>query len=169
MSFREKLRLTWELTWPLAVLDLAVVFLLHGILDVSGETYDSIWALVMFFAISPWVIQRAFRQSYGGRRIAVVRVPALPAAIRYQETLKVMWLLAWRTLVLMLVALVPLSMLLRAAGITGESIRIESPLVNALGVSLVDTATSILFTPLLLPSMLRKKYRGFRLELVPAR
>jgi hypothetical protein len=39
------------------------------------------------------------------------------------------------------------------------------PLENALGLSVVDSLASLVLTPLLIPGMLRKKYRGFRLEL----
>ena len=89
MTYRERLQLAWQLTWPLAAIDLGVMIWLHGILNVRGETYDSVWALMVFFLISPWVIQRAFRRTYGKRRIEVVRRTAPERGpIHYQECLK---------------------------------------------------------------------------------
>jgi len=76
-----------------------------------------------------------------------------------------MWLLAWRSMVLGLVALLVMSLALRVAGIGARRIAVDSPLGNALGLSAVDALTSLLFTPLLVGVMLRKKYRGFRLTL----
>lgn len=166
LSYRSRFRLAWELTWPLTALDLAVVFLIHGLFEPANETPDSVWALIAFFGVSPWVIRRAFAQTYRGLRIAVTR-PQGPSPLSYQESLKVMWLLAWRSMVLGLAALLLLSLLLRIFGITARDISVQSPLANALGLSLIDAVTSLAFTPLLTPSMLRKRYKGFLLELQP--
>jgi len=157
MTFRDRFRFAWEITWPMALLDLAVVVTLHGILDVQGESAESIWALVAFFGVSPWIIRRALNLPYGKQRI----IPKLT----YQQSLKVMWLLAWRTLALSLAALVPISLILRAMHVN-LSFNDQSPLVNNLGLSAFDALSSLAFTPLLVGGMLRKKYRGFRLELV---
>ena len=50
--------MAWEMTWPLAALDLAVVTMIHGVLNVQGETLDSIWA-ERFFCGVPGVVRRA--------------------------------------------------------------------------------------------------------------
>jgi hypothetical protein len=76
-----------------------------------------------------------------------------------------MWLLAWRSMVLGLCALLIVSLALKVAGMGTRRIAVDSPLGNALGLSVVDALTSLLFTPLLVGAMLRTKYRGFRLEL----
>lgn len=158
MSFRERLRMAWELTWPMALLDLAVVVLLHGMLDVAGETGDSIWAVASFFTVSPWVVRRALRLQYGRHRIKPV--------LSYQQSLKVMWLLMWRTLVLSLAALLVVSLFLRGVGISSRAIGEQGPLVNNLGLSAMDAISSLVFSPFLVPAMLRKRYRGFHLEVV---
>src|SRR5271155_3223695 len=103
MSFEERLRMAWELTWPMALIDLAVVLAVHGLLESGGETWDSIWAVGSFFTLAPWVVRRALRMTYGGWRIA--------PRLTYQQSLKVMWLLAWRTLALSLVALLAFSLI----------------------------------------------------------
>ncbi|HTS74694.1 MAG TPA: hypothetical protein VMG40_00735 [Bryobacteraceae bacterium] len=154
---RDRLRFAWELTWPMALIDLAVVFTLHGIVNVSGESADSIWAVVAFFGVSPWIVRRALNLRYGMLRIH--------PPLTYQQSLKVMWLLAWRTLALSLIALVPISLAFRALHVN-TSFGDQSPLVNNVGLSTMDTISSLVFTPLLVGSMLRKRYRGFRLEVV---
>ena len=106
LSYRDRLRMAWELTWPMALIDLTVVILLHGFLEVQGESADSIWAVIGFFGVSPWVVRRALNLKYGTCDI-------LPK-LSYQQSLKVMWLLGWRTLALSLAALVPVSLVLRA-------------------------------------------------------
>jgi hypothetical protein len=160
LSFRDRFRLAWELTWPLALMEVVVVVTIHGLLDAQGETLDSIWAVAAFFVASPWVIRRAFR----GRRIEAIR--ALETGpLAYQESLKVMWLLAWRSTVLMLLAVLALSGLLRLAGFSARDLAPQGALANALGLSGVDAVVSLAFTPFLIPGMLRKKYRGFRLVL----
>gem|GEM_PF-6401772 len=158
MSLGERFRMAWELTWPLALIDFAVVVVLHGLLGVEGETADSIWALLSFVTVAPWAVRRALRLQYGKWRV----IPALD----YQQSLKVMWLLMWRTLVLSLLALLAVSLIFRAAGIGSQAIGEQGPLVNNLGLSLLDAISSLLFSPFLIPGMLRKRYRGFHLEVV---
>jgi len=161
LTYRERLRLAWELTWPLALIDMGVVFVIHGLLETGGETWDSIWALAAFFAVSPWVVRRALRR----QRIAVIRPGgARRAALSYQESLKVMWLLAWRTLALSLAALLAVSLLLRIAGGASHDFSTQNPLVNNLALSLADAISSLVFAPFLIPGMLKKRFRGFHLE-----
>jgi len=157
LAYRERLRMAWELTWPMALIDLTVVILLHGFFDVQGESADSIWSVAGFFGVSPWVVRRALNLKYGSWRI-------LPK-LSYQQSLKVMWLLGWRTLALSLAALIPISLLLRVLHLDGN-LTGENPLINNVGLSLVDAASSLAFTPFLVTARLRKRYRGFRLELV---
>ena len=159
MSLRDRLRLSWELTWPLAAIDLVVTFIIHGMLNVAGDSVDSIWAVIVFLLLQPWVIQRALRVS----RIAASRSGGTSGPLRYQESLKVMWLLAWRSLIVVLIAILLFSALLRAVGISSREFSGLSPLANALGLSVVDSVIGLGAAPFLIPGMLRKKYRGFRL------
>jgi hypothetical protein len=163
--FRKRFRLAWELTWPFALIDLSVVLLLHGVLAVSGETGDAIWAVASFFLVSPWVIRRALRREYGGSRIVVLRGGAVSFGLGYQESLKVMWLLAWRSLVLALAALLAISLALRVTGLNSYRFSTQDPVTNSLGLSLVEDGADLVLFPFLIPGMLRKRYRGFRLEL----
>ena len=158
MAFRDRFYMAWEWTWPLALADCAVVVLLHGAMNVEGETADSIWAVASFFTVAPWVVRRALRLRYGRWRVE--------PPLTYQQSLKVMWLLMWRTLVLSLVSLFATSLLLRVAGIDSAAIGEQGPLVNNLGISLLDALSSLVFSPFLIPAMLRKRYRGFHLQLI---
>jgi hypothetical protein len=157
LSYRERLRMAWELTWPMALIDLGVVILLHGFLAVEGESADSVWAVLAFFGVSPWVVRRGLNLKYGRLRVQ--------PKLSYQQSLKVMWLLGWRTLALSLAALVPVSLILRALHLDAN-LSAENPLVNNVGLSLADAVSSLVFYPFLVSAMLRKRYRGFRLELV---
>ena len=164
-SFRDRLRMTWELTWPLAALDLAVVTAIHGVLDAQGETLDSVWAVLGFFVVSPWVIRRALARAYGNRQaVATTRDGEERPRLTYQQSLKVMWLLAWRSAVMALAALLLVSALLHWAGFAARDLPAQGLLVNALGLSLADALTSIIFFPFLIPGMLRKKFKDFHLE-----
>jgi hypothetical protein len=161
LPYRKRLRMAWELTWPMALIDLGVVILLHGFLAVQGESADSVWAVLAFFGVSPWVVRRGLNLKYGKLRVQ--------PKLSYQQSLKVMWLLGWRTLALSLAALVPVSLLLRALHLDASlsaNLAGENPLVNNVGLSLADAVSSLLFYPFLATAMLRKRYRGFRLELV---
>jgi hypothetical protein len=157
--------MAWELTWPLTLMDLVVVVLIHGVLMAEGEALDSVWAVVVFFAASPWVVRRALAGHYGPWRIGVVRGGEEHTRLNYQESLKVMWLLSWRALPLILVAFLAISGILRLAGVPGSSFSINDPLENALGLSTIDALSNLLLSPLLIPGMMRKRYRGFHLEL----
>jgi hypothetical protein len=165
LPYRERVRLAWELTWPMALIDTAFVLLIHGILDTPGETADSIWAFVAFFAVSPWIVRRGLRLPYGPWRFEVARRTNRDSVLSYQESLKVMWLLAWRTLALSLVALLAVSLLFWAVR-WNYRVNTESALWNNLGLSATDAVSSLVFTPFLIPGMLHKRYRGFHLELV---
>jgi len=157
LSYRTRLRMAWELTWPMALIDLSVVFVLHGMLEVQGESADSIWAVIAFFGVAPWVVRRALNLKYGSLRVR--------PKLGYQQSLKVMWLLTWRTLVLSLAALVPISLALRALHVE-TNLSAENPLMNNVGLSIFAAVSSLVFYPLLVGAMLRKKYRGFRLEVI---
>lgn len=160
--------MAWELTWPLALMDLAVVALIHGVLQDPGQTLDSIWAIAAFFVAAPWVVRRALGRSYGIWLIAVQRSTQRRGGLTYQESLRVMWLLAWRVLPLLLGALLAISGALRLAGVSTRALAAQGPLANALGLSAVDAVSSLMFYPLLIPGMLRKRFRGFHLELQAA-
>ena len=157
--------MAWELTWPFALIDLAVVLLIHGLLEVSGETGDAIWAVASFFVVSPWVVRRALLREYGGSRIVVVRRDGESSNLSYQESLKVMWLLAWRWLVLALAGLLVLSLALRVTGFSSRRFSTQDPLTSNLGLSIVGDVSDLALFPVLIPGMLRKRYRGFHLEL----
>ncbi len=165
LTFRERWRMSWELTWPLALVDAAVMVLIHGVIEARGEMLDSIWALAAFFIVSPWIVQRALARRYGAWTVVARSGERERARLNYQESFKVMWLLAWRTLPLALLAALAISGLLRLLRIPTTAIDTQDRLANALGLNVVDLVRSLVLTPFLLPGMLRKKYRGFRLEL----
>jgi hypothetical protein len=86
--------------------------------------------------------------------------------LTYQQSLKVMWLILWRSLVLSLAALVVVSLIFRLLGVNSFGVGEQNPLGNNLGLTAVDALTTLVFAPFIIPGMLRKRYRGFRLQLV---
>lgn len=165
LTFRDRFRLAWELTWPLALLDLGVVVLIHGAFDVQGEVLDSVWALIAFFGVGPWVVRRALEHRYANWRVVAVARGVEARRLNYQQSLKAMWLLAWRTIPVALLALLAVSALFRATGASlPHSASLDDPLVNQFGLSLIDTISSLVLYPLLIPGMLKKRYKGFHLE-----
>jgi hypothetical protein len=164
LTFLDRFRLAWELTWPLALLDLGVVVLIHGAFEVKGEVLDSVWALIAFFGVGPWVVRRALARRYADWHVVVVSRGA-EASLNYQQSLKAMWLLAWRTIPVALLALLAVSALFRATGTSlPHSTSLDDPLVNQFGLSMIDTISSLVLYPLLIPGMLKKRYKGFHLE-----
>ncbi len=168
LTFRERVQMAWELTWPVSLIDLLVVFAIHGIIEAQGETLDSIWAVAVFFVVFPWVVRRALTRAYGLCRIVVIMRGEERPRLSYQQSLKVMWLLSWRPLVPTFLALLAISATLRLARVGThnfvDSFSSNDPLTNALGLSVIDAVTSMVFLPFVIPGMLRKRYRGFRLE-----
>jgi len=164
-GFRERLSMAWEMTWPLALLDLAVILLIHGVMDTQTETLDSVWAVIGFFVASPWVVRRALARRYGDVRVTVVAQGQDRVRLTYQQSLKVMWLLVWRSTVLALAGLLVLSALLYPLGLQSRDLPAQGAFVNALGLAAVDAITSVIFFPFLIPGMVRKRYRDFHLEL----
>jgi hypothetical protein len=155
----------------MAAIDVSVVLVMHGLFETDGETGDSIWAVVSFVGVWPWVIRRALRKVYANAKLGIVRSGAggsqYSDSLRYQESLKVMWLLAWRSLALSIAALLIVSSVLRFAGIRAYNFSAQGPLANNLGLSTLDAVSNLVFLPLLIPGMLKKRFRGFHLELRP--
>ena len=163
LGFQQRFAMAWEITWPMAAIDVGVLLVGHGVFDFQGEAWDSIWAVASFFAVWPWVIRRALRRA----GVEVLRGAGDQYAERlgYQESLKVMWLLEWRSTVLLLAAALVVSAALRLAGGSTHNFSTQSVLANGLGLSALDAISNLLFIPFLIPGMLRKRFRGFRLDL----
>jgi hypothetical protein len=165
LTIRDRFRLAWELTWPLALLDLGAVVLIHGAFDAKSETLDLVWELITFVAVAPWVVRRAMERRYADWRIVVVVRKTESYRLNYQQSFKVMWLLAWRTIPLELLALLGTSALFRATGASlPHTDLLEDPLVNQFGLILLDVVSGMVLYPLLFPGMLKKRYKGFHLE-----
>jgi len=170
LSYRDRLRMTWEIVWPLLALDLAWGMLFYVLLGRTESTVDTAYHLVTFFVIGPLLVRRMLRLRYSSFRVQTLR-GGRDVEAGYQEAWKAFWLLSWRSTVLMLVSLVPLSFILGkitdrplseyARGASGN------PFVNALGLMAVDAVTTVVFVPFLIPAMIRKRYRGFRFEIRP--
>lgn len=168
MSFRERVALTWSMTWPILAIDVLWTVALHAMVEQNTSTAESVFQAVSFFLLGPLIIQRAIRRGTGAHQI-VVRKNGHESTLGIGDALSIFWMLAWRSLMLALLALVPLSLLLKSVvpAEMNEWVRglAASPVSNALGLTAVDGIMNMAFVPFLIPAMLRKRYRQFTLEL----
>jgi hypothetical protein len=176
LRWPERFRFTWECTWPVLAVDVGRALVFYGLLDVPATDADTLYQFAAFFLIGPLAVRRALKKKYpsaessakgkpGTVRIATLR-EIEEIAPGYQQAFKVYWLLGWRSLILLLPALLLLSFVLNNLLSIQLSTLAQgaSPLANALGLAAVDAAIGLLLAPLLIPGMLAKRYRGFRLE-----
>jgi hypothetical protein len=164
LTFGERYSLSWQLTWPLTLIDIGIAFLIHVILDIHKPGAELISEIPNLLIIAPWIVRRMMSRSYPGFRLKTL-VGGVPAPMGYTESFKVMWLLSWRTEVLMLVLLLVVSFFLRFVNVQLASLvpsTEESPFISALGLSLVLNAAAFLLMPLVMPGMFSKQYQGFR-------
>ena len=174
MNVRERVALTWSMTWPLLAIDVLWTILLHAAVEGDTNTAESIFQAVSFFVLGPMIVRRAIRRGTTEHSIAVLKPNPQPSgpyesSLTIGDALSLFWLLAWRSLILMLLALVPLSLILKSIVPAGLNAWVHAlaaaPVSNALGLTAVDGITNMLFVPFLIPSMFRKRYRGFTLAL----
>ncbi len=170
MSFRERVALTWSITWPLLLIDILWTLLLHAFSDGNTSTAETAFQVASLFVVGPMVLRRAIRRGTPEHTIAVVK-SGQDASMSIGDALSVFWLLAWRSLILALLALVPLSLLLKfvVTPALNEWVRglAASPVTNALGLTAVDGIMNMALVPFVIPSMLRKRYRHFTFSLRP--
>jgi hypothetical protein len=168
IGFRERIALTWGITWPLLVIDVLWTLLLHAFVEGDTSTAETGFQIASLFLVGPMVLRRAFRLGTREHTIAVMKYRQ-EAPMSIGDALSVFWLLAWRSLILALLALAPLSLLLKFVVTAGmnEWVRglAASPITNALGLTAVDGIMNMAFVPFLIPAMLRKRYRQFALVL----
>ncbi len=170
MSFRERWALTWSMTWPLLLVDALAGLLVHGALKGEASAAETIFQVLSFFVLGPLILRRALRQ--GTQQHFVVAAAGNPGAdvdLGIGDAFSIFWLLGWRSLILALLALVPLSLLLKSIVPAGFNAWVRevaaSPAANALGLTIVDGIMNMAFVPFLIPGMLRKRYKRFSLEL----
>jgi hypothetical protein len=172
LSYVDRLRVAWEIIWPSTLIETAWAVLFYGLLEADYQTLEAVHLVLSFFLILPFIVRRMIRKPYPGFRLQVLRNEQ-DANIGYQESLKVMWLLSWRTLALMLLSLLPVSFVL--SKLLDRQIKdlfafaSGSPFANAMGLTIFDAIGNAVFLPLVIPGMLKKRYKGFRIEARPAK
>jgi hypothetical protein len=172
MNFRQRYEWTWQYVWPMTAIELgwscfsALVY---------GESWyaaaEAIHMVAAFFVIAPWACRRALAHTYPNFRILTFGYGSTtPKLISYLESFKVAWLLGWRSGVLGILLLLAISMVFtQAKTLFGMAFsdRVSgggASASNALILSGLDFASNMILIPLLIPSMLKKKYHGFHLE-----
>lgn len=165
LTWIERVRLAWEFTYPLVLLDLGWAVLLYGIIAKDESKLDSLYVIAGILLLAPWVVRRAIRKTYRTFSVRAVR-DGQPVHLGYQGSLAIVWLLSWRMAVLLLALLLPVSMIIGA--ITDKPLSSMVPssqgFANAVGIAFFNAVTSIALLPFLIPGMLRKRYARFELE-----
>ncbi|HUQ91168.1 MAG TPA: hypothetical protein VM120_05760 [Bryobacteraceae bacterium] len=164
LTWGERLGLAWQLAWPAVVLDFIWSFVVHVILDVKSTGVDALYLVPYLLVIAPWLVRRMFRRTYPNFRLKTM-IHGAPAPMGYTESFKVMWLLSWRTSVLMLVLLLLVSMALGLVHVQLATLvpsTEEAPFFNTVGLSVFENGAALLLMPLVIPGMFAKRYQGFR-------
>ena len=174
MNFRERYQWTIQYIWPATAIEM--MWSLFSSLVYAESWYNGAEAfhiVAAFFVIAPWTCRRALGLTYPTFRILTYGYGSkTPRAIRFLEAFKVAWLLGWRSGVLSIGLLLATSLVFtQAKTLFGMAFgdRMSgggaSPW-NALILTGLDVVSNMALIPLLIPSMLKKKYHGFHIERV---
>ncbi len=164
LSYRERLRLAWELAWPLFLLDLAVIGVAYLIVGPKITDLYVAYALLALVIVNPFLVRRMAGLRYPGFRLAVLSDGA-EAEMGYTESFKVAWLLGWRTEIfsyLLLFIVSPLAQLLPFQLSSLVPSTSDAPLLNIVGLSLFSVMAGLTLSPFIMPGMFSKQYQGFR-------
>jgi hypothetical protein len=180
LDYASGLQLAWALIWPTIVFDLVV----WGPRDNLGltpqqvDSVDSILMMIGLFVIMPWVVRRAVRLNFHGFHLLVVRSSGEETrSMKYSESLRVAWLLAWRGGIILAIVLGLIYAVLWAVRGTRPDIQFQQhvayPGFRGLGkklvVELVECAlVLIIFVIWTLKGALNKQYSDFLLKLAGA-
>lgn len=100
----ERFAVALELSGPSAITFWFYAALEHKFRSVTGNVVPGLTlAIVWFFVVAPWTVRRAIALRRPAFDVAVVRRDG-PASdrMRYGESLRVTWLLSWRTTLILL-------------------------------------------------------------------
>lgn len=164
LTYLERMALAWQLTWPAVALDVCWSFLMYVVLGVESGGAEFAYLVPYLLFIAPYLVRRMMRRKYSGFRLKTVGDGG-EIAMGYTESFKVMWLLSWRTSVLMLALLFLVSLFGRLLSVQLSTLvpsAKEAPLFNAVGLSIVENGAALILMPLVMPGMFRKQYQGFR-------
>jgi hypothetical protein len=172
LSRAERLELAWALTWPGSVI--YVIYWLLRASRLSPEVFIEMLCLGVLglFLFEPWVVRRAVKLDFRGFHLVVFRSGSSEATrgINYWESLRVAWLLTWRTIMLelMLLVLVQVSWLGIHWLITGvlpprplDIMTVQSPGAAGLLRTLGDQMFLLLLTFWVVKAAVRKNYSNF--------
>ena len=186
MTYGESVRVAWLVSWRSAIiggltgfvvgLAFAIPALLLGVSETATQVL--LYCLLLplgFFLISPWIMRMMMRKRFRGFHLQVV--PSRPrdrTRMTYRESLPVVWLLYWRFWVVGTlisgVAILPVLILAFPAFPPAMSISQYSITRYLYGAAVVVIGTSSLVFvayPLVVRMMMRKQFKGFRLEIRP--
>jgi hypothetical protein len=166
LTYRERMGLAWQLVWPAVTLDAIWCFGVYAVYETIPPKAELLFVLIYLIAVAPWLVRRMMRRKYQGFRLLTL-VDGKETAMGYTESFKVMWLLSWRSSVLMLVALFVVSLFGRFLSVQLSTLvpsAEQAPLFNAIGLSVVENGAALFLLPLVMPGMFHKQYQGFRVS-----
>lgn len=164
LTFGERVSLTWQLIWPALVLDAIWSVIVYSIYGSIPPELELGFVLPYLFIIAPWLVRKMFGRKYPAFRLKTL-VEGKETKMGYTESFKVMWLLSWRSSILMLAALLVVSLFGRFLSFQLSSLvpsAKDAPLFNQIGLSVLENGSSLFLIPLVMPGMFHKHYQGFR-------
>ncbi len=164
LSFSERYRMAWQLTWPTLAVDFGWATLVHGLLEIGGQAPMLFHEFFSLFLVAPFLVRRMVGLRYPGFRIKTLFADG-EGRMGYSESFKVMWLLSWRTTVAAIFLLLPVvAAFLKITGLDVQSLAPSggSETLNQIGLSFVLNGASFVLMPLIIPGMFAKRYQGFR-------
>lgn len=165
LTFSERVNMTWQLVWPTVAAQFAWGFTVYVLLGVTSQNAELVFFVPYLLVIAPWLVRRMVRRRYEGFRLKTL-VEGTEAPLGFTESFKVMWLLNWRTSVLILGLLLVVSFFGQFLSVQLSTLvptAQQAPFVNSMGVSLLENAGAMILMPLVMPGMFRKRYQGFRM------
>lgn len=166
LSYRERMGLAWQLVWPAIALDVVWCVVVYSIYETIPPKAELLFAILYLLGVAPWLVRRMMRRKYPRFRLLTL-VDGKETTMGYTESFKVMWLLSWRSSVLMLLALFVVSLFGRFLSVQLSTLvpsAEQAPLFNAIGLSVVENGSALFLLPLVMPGMFHKQYQGFRVS-----
>jgi hypothetical protein len=166
LSPAERLRLTWALGWPGALLNLAYA-VLRGQLRLSEgqlQGMDQVFGILVFFLFGTWVVRRTVRLNFPWFYLEVIRgdAPEGTRMMRYSESLSVVWLITWRTMVILLPLIIAVAFWAR---LHQQPHELSRELYSPLGSLLCILAETPVFYFWIVKAAVNKRYARFSLRL----
>ena len=181
MSYQESLRAGWLLLWRGAVGGLLVgitttlfrfvfvgLFSTFGIAIRGNAEIVFVWLLnilVAIFIIHPALLRMMMDKDFKGYDLEIVRSEGEEGelTLTYAESLRAGWLVFWRSTALGILYIAIPGFII---GVVGSLLGVSESTIQAVTVFPLALINIFLIVPWVVRMMMRKQFRGFRLQIV---